>query len=259
VLTAVDHLVVVVPDLAAAVAGYRALGFTVTEGGRHAVATHNALVGLADGCYIELVAFREPAPAHRWWRALQRGGGLVDYCVAADDFPADVERWRQAGVALDGPRAQSRTRPDGYVLHWTLAVPDDARQGVVPFLIADRTPRPERVPPATAHANGVTALASLLVAVADLDEPRAWFARVLGRAGDDRHDAALAARTHRVRLGPHLVEFAAPEGAASPLAAALARTGPGLWAATLATASGPAGGLDQTLAQGARLRMVSPT
>ena len=39
--------------------------------------THNALVGLADGAYIELIAFYEPHPENRWWQFLQAGGGLV--------------------------------------------------------------------------------------------------------------------------------------------------------------------------------------
>ena len=35
-LQGIDHLVVVTRDLDTAIAGYRALGFTVTPGGRHA-------------------------------------------------------------------------------------------------------------------------------------------------------------------------------------------------------------------------------
>lgn len=53
----IDHVVIAVSDLARAVADYRALGFTVLEGGVHASdATHNALIGFADGTYLELLA-----------------------------------------------------------------------------------------------------------------------------------------------------------------------------------------------------------
>ena len=48
-LKGIDHLVIVVPELEAAIAGYRGLGFTVTPGGRHPIGTHNALIGLSDG------------------------------------------------------------------------------------------------------------------------------------------------------------------------------------------------------------------
>ena len=42
--TAFDHLVIVVPELEAAMHDYLAAGFTMTRGGRHEVGIHNALV-----------------------------------------------------------------------------------------------------------------------------------------------------------------------------------------------------------------------
>src|SRR5262249_28482211 len=81
VLTGIDHMVVVVPDLDIAIKNYRDLGFTVVPGGRHPIGTHNALIGFADGAYLELIAFFEPDTMHRWRSALTRGGGLVDYCM----------------------------------------------------------------------------------------------------------------------------------------------------------------------------------
>jgi hypothetical protein len=58
---AIDHVVIVVRDLAQASADFAAAGFTVTPGGEHADgATHNALIPFADGAYIELIAFKEP-------------------------------------------------------------------------------------------------------------------------------------------------------------------------------------------------------
>ena len=55
---------------------FRLLGveaITVVPGGTHADgATHNALVVFADGAYIELPAWRAPAPEERWWQQLQQ-------------------------------------------------------------------------------------------------------------------------------------------------------------------------------------------
>src|ERR1041384_7550234 len=68
-IRAIDHIVILVNDLAAAIADYTALGFTVTPGGEHTGgATHNALVGFDDGVYFELIAFKEPSRQqdHRW-------------------------------------------------------------------------------------------------------------------------------------------------------------------------------------------------
>ena len=57
-LTGIDHIVILVRDLAAASAEHAKLGFTVTPGGAHRHgATHNALISFADGTYFELIAF----------------------------------------------------------------------------------------------------------------------------------------------------------------------------------------------------------
>jgi hypothetical protein len=103
-LRGIDHLVVAVPDLASAMKTYRDLGFTVTPGGRHpGVGTDNALIPFRDGAYLELVAFHEARPDHRWWAPLQTGGGLVDFCLQTDDFAADAAAgptaWRCGGPA----------------------------------------------------------------------------------------------------------------------------------------------------------------
>src|SRR5262249_12580966 len=76
-LQGIDHIVIAVPDLDRAAQSYASLGFTVVQGGRHPVGTHNALIGFADGAYIELIAFYEKNTQHKWWEPLQKGGGLV--------------------------------------------------------------------------------------------------------------------------------------------------------------------------------------
>src|ERR1700674_5736533 len=85
-LTGIDHLVVVTADLESAIAGCEHLGFTVVRGGRHAAGSHNALVAFADGSYIELIAFQDPASPHPWNVALAKGGGLIDFCAQTDDL-----------------------------------------------------------------------------------------------------------------------------------------------------------------------------
>ncbi|MBI3458053.1 MAG: VOC family protein, partial [Candidatus Rokubacteria bacterium] len=124
-LTGIDHLVIAVPDLETAMARYRELGFTVVRGGRHPVATHNALIAFADGAYLELLAFYERTPGHRWWGPLQQGGGLIDFCLGTGDLAADTQAFRKAGVQIDDPKPLSRVRPDGYTLRWVLSIPRD--------------------------------------------------------------------------------------------------------------------------------------
>ncbi len=151
-LKGIDHVVVVVADLEAAIESYGELGFTVVRGGKHNIGTHNALLAFADGSYIELIAFLAPVKGHPWYAALSAGSGLVDFCMRTDDLRADVDAFRRAGVSIGDPGAMTRDRPDGYRLSWVLSIPNPPFNGSVPFLIKDETPRDERVP-ARAHAS----------------------------------------------------------------------------------------------------------
>ena len=251
-LLGIDHLVVAVPDLDTAIRNYTELGFTVVPGGRHPVGTHNALISFADGSYVELIAFYEPSPGHRWWAPLQKGGGLVDFCMQTDDLRGDTAAFRQAGVAIDDPKPLSRARPDGYKLSWVLSIPRDAHRGVAPFLIQDETPREERVPRQMTHRNQVRGIGAVTVAVTDVAPVRHWYARVLGAAGQDVSRGDLAAAGARFTIGPHMLDFVAPRGAGSPLTGWLKARGPSPYAATLLTAAGKPGPLDQAKTLGAR-------
>ena len=217
-LRGIDHIVIAVPDLAAARTSYAALGFTVVPGGRHPVGTHNALIAFGDGSYVELIAFYEDNPAHKWWTPLQAGGGLVDFCMQTDDLRGDTEAFRKAGVSIDDPAPLSRVRPDGYQLRWVLSIPRGDHRGVAPFLIQDETPREERVPRETAHPNGVTGIGT-------------------------------------VTVGSHTLDFVAPRGRAGPLAEWLVARGASPYAATF---RGPTPGtLDPANTLGARLTLVA--
>src|SRR5262245_6988380 len=252
-LKGIDHIVIAVPDLATASKSYEALGFTVVPGGKHPVGTHNALIAFTDGAYVELIAFYEPNPKHKWWESLQRGGGLVDFCLQTDDIMADTRALRTAGVEIDDPSPLSRVRPDGYQLRWVLSVPVGAHRGVAPFLIQDETPREERVPRQTKHANGVTGIGTVTVAVDDVAAVRGWYAGALGQAGVAARRDDLGATGVRFTVGPHTLEFVAPAGATSPLREWLDHRGPSPWAVTLRAASAARGLLDPAKSLGARL------
>ena len=90
--TGIDHVIILVDDLDNGIEQYRKLGFTVTPGGKHPRYTHNALVTFADGSYLELIAFHEhptstkPGEGHRWFKHVGKGGGIIDYALAAPDL-----------------------------------------------------------------------------------------------------------------------------------------------------------------------------
>ncbi len=251
-LLGIDHLVIVVRDLEAAIKDYERLGFTVVPGGRHSVGTHNGLVALADGSYIELIAFYQENQEHRWWASLQKGEGLVDFCMQTDDMLGDAEAFRHAGVRMNDPQPWARIRPDGYELKWVLSIPREGHRGVAPFLIQDETPRAERIPRVTSHENGANGIGTVTVVVQDLDEVRRWYRSLLKSPGVDLNRSDLKARGVRFEAGLHVLEFLAPAGSDSRLTSWLEARGPAPYAGTL-TGAAPRGPLDHALTHGANL------
>ena len=218
-----DHLVILVPDLDAAITDYRSLGFTVEPGGTHADgATHNALVVFADGAYLELIAFLLPHPGHRWGSQAARGYcGFVDFALLPPSVGAVVAEAAARGLAYQGPLDGGRLRPDGERLAWQIGTPPAPE---LPFLCGDITPRALRVPEGALrqHANGVTGVACITVAVADLDASLAGYAALLGQPGERLPLTGLGLQLARLQLGAASLLLVAPgAGAHGPAAQAL--------------------------------------
>ena len=179
-----DHVVIAVLDLDAAIQDYRALGFTVRRGGIHANrATHNALITFADATYLELLAATgEPPVAGMidFGVLLDQGEGLAGFALRSDDLDAETARLRADGFAVGEVIPGERRCEDGTVLRWKLAQLDG---GFAPFLIQDVTPREGRIPsdPAvTTHPNRAVGLRCIEIAVRDTAAARDRYARLLG-------------------------------------------------------------------------------
>ncbi len=218
-----DHLVILVPHLEDAITDYRHLGFTVQPGGTHADgATHNALVVFADGSYLELIAFLQPQPGHRWGGHAARGHhGFVDFALLPGSVGAVVADAASRGLAYQGPVDGGRLRPDGERLAWQIGAPPTPD---LPFLCGDVTARALRVPEGSGrqHPNGVTGVACLTVAVSDLDASLARYAALLGQAGEHLPLTGLGLQQARLMLGPvHLLLVGPAAGAHGPAAQAL--------------------------------------
>lgn len=198
---ALDHIVIAVADLDRAMADYRALGFQVLPGGQHPGRTsHNALVVFADGAYLELIAWRAPAPEERWYRTLSaHGEGLVDYALLPPDTAEALAQAQARGLhTLTGPLDGGRLRPDGAQLRWQTArhaTPD------VPFLCGDLTPRALRVPEGSVrqHPNGAQGVAEVTVAVHNLDATLARYRALLGAQADGAA-ATIEESIHSARI-----------------------------------------------------------
>jgi len=137
----IDHLILGVPDLEAAMDDVeRRFGVRPLPGGSHpGRGTRNALLGLGEGVYLELLGPdpAQPAVGERLFGVEQlQAPRLVGWCARADRLEARVARARASGYDPGDPRPGSRQRPDGSVLRWTYtAAPPPAGDGVVPFLI----------------------------------------------------------------------------------------------------------------------------
>ncbi len=176
----------------------RALGAAPGPGGRHAhFGTHNRLLGLEDGLYVEVIAIDPGAPPlpHARWFDLDRFSGaprIGNWICRTDDLEA-------AQAALPGIGAQvALERGD---LRWRMAVPDN---GQLPF--DDCHPAViqwdcARHPAASLPASGV-ALRRLIVSHPEADALRA---RLAPHLADERV---------RYETGPAglAAEFDTPEG-----------------------------------------------
>jgi hypothetical protein len=251
-IRAIDHIVILVDDLAEAVGDYEALGFTVTPGGEHADgATHNALVSFADGTYLELIAFKAEAPQHRWWRHKAAGEGLIDYALLPGETAAAVAAAQARGLHVEGPFAGGRERPDGVRLEWQTAIPGPPE---LPFLCGDVTPRELRVPHGAAqhHHNGVSGIFRVTVAVRDLETSAGHMSALLG------HGPLIEPGRRLFKLGAGYLALQAPDAdlpERAAVAARLERRGEGVAALALrrnhlADTSRP---LDAELTHGARI------
>ena len=138
-----DHLVYGVSDLKAGQADLDArLGVCPSEGGSHpGRGTHNALLDLGGGAYLEVIAPdpAQPPPAEARAHGLDamRTAGLISWAARGTNLEARVAAARAAGYDPGAVRPMSRLRPDGGRVEWRLTRRDGppAGDGLVPFLI----------------------------------------------------------------------------------------------------------------------------
>ncbi len=221
-MTAIDHLILAVPDPdASARLLEQELGLDATGGGRHdAHGTHNRLIWLGDS-YIELMGvFDEKLAAESWWgahmlRRLADGGGYAGMALASDDLAADVARLRALGSPISDPVPGERLRSDGDVVRWAIGrLPAaDPDLGLM-FLIEHDTsaaewgPADREVRAAQRHpAGGPAALVRVELHATDVARASMWLLRELGLqfrpslAGGGARDTSIGAQTLRLRRG----------------------------------------------------------
>lgn len=133
----IDHLVIVATDLdAGAAAVEQCLGVAPGPGGRHALmGTHNRLLSLGEGAYLEVIAVDPDAraPGRARWFGLDDFDGpptLAHWALRVDDLAAAL------GEAPIGMGEVIGFARDG--LEWSMAVPHDGvlpGEGLIPALL----------------------------------------------------------------------------------------------------------------------------
>lgn len=272
----IDHVILGVPDLAAAARDYGdALGFAVSAGGTHPGAgTYNRLIVL-DPEYVELIARLPGVPAAAEPPSspvapmFSRAPGTIGFALASDDIAADVAAMRERGVPVGDPRAGRLDGPHGVGRGWlTARVDDDAALGVeswrLPFVIQHDSRGEERLQRIAApdgtrpHRNGARRLDQVTVAVHDLDAALVVWARAFGlKPAEQAEDAMLHARIARLPLPQGAIVLAAPLPGDGPVARGLQAQGEGLFSVTIAV-DDLQGAVDALRRRGVGVRVEEP-
>jgi hypothetical protein len=118
-------------------------GVRAAPGGVHPDrGTMNALLSLGERHYLEIMAPDPNRKAVQTWASHQleilrnlATPRLVGWAVYPTDIEKLAKKFRDAGVAIQGPWPGSRTRPDGRVVVWKSFSLADDRHGLLPFFI----------------------------------------------------------------------------------------------------------------------------
>jgi catechol 2,3-dioxygenase-like lactoylglutathione lyase family enzyme len=149
----IDHLAYAVPDLTDAVADIeRRMGVRAARGGQHpGQGTHNALLALGDGRYLEIIAPDpgQPDPSAPRPFGVDPSGQprLAGWAWRVDDIDAAVAHARSHGYDPGDPIDMHRLTTEGVQLNWRLTL-NATGGGAVPFLIDwGDTPHPSASAP----------------------------------------------------------------------------------------------------------------
>jgi catechol 2,3-dioxygenase-like lactoylglutathione lyase family enzyme len=238
-ITGFDHFIILVNDLAAAIETYRRLGFDARAGGEHpAFGSHNALIALADGTYLELVAFKDTALAAKtFWGAgvskLRASEGFGGYVLGANDLAGVVPELRGRGLKVSEPTADARMRLDGQRVAWHIALLANSPVGILPFLIQDDTPRALRIEPAQEGLGKRARVKGAVIAVKDADAARDAYRALLGVEPTRVKNVEGDVQGYRVALDWGSIVLAHSTRRGNAMADQVARRGEGLYALTL--------------------------
>lgn len=125
----IDHIVLAVPDLEQAIKEFKDKYYLdLVYGGKHeSFGTHNALLNLGHGCYLEVLA---PDPENttfdgpRWMGAdLSQQPVVCRWALKSNDLEKDKEALQKVNSAYGNIIEGSRQKTDGSTLRWQMIRP----------------------------------------------------------------------------------------------------------------------------------------
>ena len=141
-LSVVDHLVYITPDLQEGVRKLEALlGVTAVIGGQHPKwRTQNALLSLGPQAYLEIMASdgspTDPEQPRPFGVDGLQDSRLYTWVARSDSLWDTASIAAKEGVDLGEIQSGSRKKPDGTVLQWKMTdLTKDREKGAVPYFI----------------------------------------------------------------------------------------------------------------------------
>lgn len=133
----IDHLILGVTDLAHGTERFEArTGVVPRFGGEHPGRnTRNALVGLEEGLYLEILAAADPQAGALDPKVRYAELTFSGWALRTSSIHDVVDRLRGAGFQADDPVPGSRRDPEGTLLEWKTAFARGAGLELAPFLI----------------------------------------------------------------------------------------------------------------------------
>src|SRR5690625_4747036 len=185
-VTGIDHVYLLVNDLAASRTQFRKLGFTVSPLGLHSTAkgTANHTIMFRQD-YLELMGIVTPTPDNAGRREMlaRHGEGLhaiIGRIMSAEQAQAALAA---RGIRMHEPQSFSRPvkLPDGRETEAAFRTLDFMAEEVPigsAFLCEHLTPGAVWVPELMEHPNGATGLAAIIAAVDDPEDVARHYARL---------------------------------------------------------------------------------
>ena len=159
-----DHVVILVRDLARAHDTYQRLGFTLTPRGYHSLGSQNHCIMFGRD-YLELMALPKPHPAFQYFSDfLAQGEGVGAIALATNDAAGAYAEITRAGIAADAPLTLSRPVQDlGEARFSLVQLPPAQTPGFRTFLCQHHTRDIVWRPEYQSHALGATEIAGIVV------------------------------------------------------------------------------------------------